>query len=317
MGPGAASGHSWSVTSSSSAGDHPTAANRVVPPASDLLALASEVAEEAAALVVDLRARGDLAVSTKSSPTDMVTEVDQAAEELIRSRLLAARPHDTILGEEFGLGTDPPQATGPAAAEASTPEAGPTTSAAGVGVRWVVDPIDGTTNFLYGHPGFAVSIAAEVAGRTVAGVVRVPFPDEVFTATAGGGARRNGEPISTSTRAELDRALVATGFSYEPDRRRRQGAVLASVVGELADVRRMGAASVDLCSVACGRIDAYWERGLKPWDHAAGALIATEAGAIVADLGGGPPGPGCLLAANPALWTPLADLLERAGAADA
>lgn len=298
------------MTDAPRAGDGGTAAARAVPAAHDLLALASDVAEEAAALVVALRARGGLAVSTKSSPTDMVTEVDQAAEQLIRTRLLAARPHDTILGEEFGLGTTADPATDPGTG--ATPP-----SPEGTGVRWVVDPIDGTTNFLYGHPGFAVSIAAEVAGHTVAGVVRVPFPDEVFTATAGGGARRNGEPIATGTLGDLDRALVATGFSYDPSRRRRQGAVLAAVVGQLRDVRRMGAASVDLCSVACGRLDGYWERGLKPWDHAAGALVAREAGAVVADLDGGPPGPGCLLAANPALWTPLAELLANAGAADA
>ena len=283
----------------------PPPASSAPPPAADLptpgelLALAREVADEAAELVVSRRARGNLAVSTKTSPTDMVTEVDRAAEQLIRERLLAARPHDRILGEEYGLGEDATQL-------GESP-----------GVRWVVDPIDGTTNFLYGHPGFAISIAAEVGGRTVAGVVRVPLPDEVFTATAGGGARHNGEPIAVGSVGELSRALVATGFSYDPERRTRQGAVLASVVGRLRDVRRMGAASVDLCSVACGRVDAYWERGLQPWDHAAGALIATEAGALVADLGGGPPGAGCLLAANPALWTPLAELLAEAGAADA
>ncbi len=302
------------MTSAPSADDRRDASLHGVPPAADLLALASEVAEEAAALVVALRARGDLAVSTKSSPTDLVTEDDQAAEELLRSRRLSARPHDTILGEEFGMGDAPTEALDTAAVATLAPAVG---TVADTGVRWVVDPIDGTTNFLYGHPGFAVSIAAEVAGHTVAGVVRVPFPDEVFTATAGGGARRNGEPISVSSLGDLDRALVATGFSYDPDRRRRQGAVLAAVVGQLRDVRRMGAASVDLCSVACGRLDAYWERGLKPWDHAAGALIASEAGAVVAELDGGPPGPGCLLAANPALWGPLAHLLDGAGAGDA
>lgn len=264
-----------------------------------LLGIAREIARDAAALVVARRAAGDFEVSTKSSATDMVTEVDRAAEQLIRQRLLAARPHDEILGEEFGLDGSSDQRAG------------------GAPVRWVVDPIDGTTNFLYGHPGFAVSIAAEVAGRAVAGVVRVAFPDEEFTATVGGGARRDGERISVGTVDEPSTALVATGFSYDPERRARQGAVVASIVAGVRDVRRMGAASVDLCSVACGRIDAYWERGLQPWDHAAGALIATEAGARVTDLGGGPPGSGCLLAANPALWSPMARLLSDAGAADA
>ena len=249
--------------------------------------------------MLDHRERGGFAVSTKSSPTDMVTEVDRSTEQLIREHLAAARPDDTMLGEEFGG------------------SAGSGTGRGSTGVRWVVDPIDGTTNFLYGHPGFAVSIAAEVAGRAVAGVVRTPFPDEMFTATLGGGAYRNGAPIACGNVADPAEALVATGFAYDRHRRQRQGAVLATVVGEVRDVRRMGAASVDLCSVACGRIDAYWERGLQPWDHAAGALIASEAGARVADLGGGPVGPGCLLAANPRLWAPLARLLADAGAAEA
>jgi len=291
----------------------------VTPPSPDaptpegLLALATEVADEAAALVVSLRARGGLAVATKSSPTDMVTEVDRAAEALIRERLLAARPHDTVLGEEYGLGEE----AGLGGDPTTTGAPDPADAGGASGVRWVVDPIDGTTNFLYGHPGFAVSIAAELGGRTVAGVVRVPLPDETFTATLGGGARRDGEPIASSSVDVPSQALVATGFSYDPARRRRQAAVLTSVLGDLRDVRRMGAASVDLCSVACGRVDGYWERGLQPWDHAAGALIASEAGARVADLGGGPVGAGCLLAANPALWESLAILLDAAGAADA
>lgn len=286
----------------------PPASAPTQPPApADLLALACDVAEEAAALVGGASRRRSLSVSTKTSATDLVTEVDRAAEQLIRSRLLAARPHDVVLGEEFGLGGD-----------TDAPAPGVTASAvAGSTVRWVVDPIDGTTNFVYGHPGFAVSIAAEIDGRTVAGVVRVPLPDEVFTAVAGQGAHRNGEPITAGRVADPAEALAATGFSYDPQRRARQGAVLASVVGRLRDVRRMGAASVDLCSVACGRVDAFWERGLQPWDHAAGALIAAEAGARVADLGGGPPGEGCLLAANPALWERLAPLLTDAGAAEA
>lgn len=270
-----------------------------------LLALAEEVAEEAAELVVRRRASGPMGVTTKSSPTDMVTDVDRATEDLIRSRLLSARPNDTILGEEFGLGEQSPHR------QATAGALGPS------GVQWVVDPIDGTTNFLYGHPGFAVSIAARIDGVTVAGVVRAPLPDERFSATLGGGAERNGEPLRVTTVQDPAQALVATGFSYDPERRQRQGEVLARVIGGLRDVRRMGAASVDLCSVACGRIDAYWERGLQPWDYAAGALIATEAGARVASLDGGPVDAGCLLAANPALWDRLVGLLADAGAADA
>jgi len=190
-------------------------------------------------------------------------------------------------------------------------------------VRWIIDPIDGTTNYVYGHPGFAVSIAADwtdpATGRPepLVGVVADPLHAEVFTAVAGGGAFRNGEPIRCSATTELRQALVATGFSYEADRRARQAGVLAHLLPAVRDIRRMGAASVDLCSVACGRVDAYYERGLKAWDFAAGALVAVEAGAIVADLDGGGPSEAFTLAATPAIHRPLAELLAGAGAADA
>ena len=169
---------------------------------------------------------------------------------------------------------------------------------------------------LYGHPGFNVSIAAEVGGETVAGVVHDVVHDEVFEATRGGGARRNGESIAVSSEAELGAALVATGFGYDPDRRRAQAQVLASVIGRVRDVRRMGAAAVDLCSVACGRVDAYYERGLNHWDLAAGELIASEAGASVGAIEGGPAKPGSVVAAPPALFEQLRVLLLEAGAAD-
>lgn len=259
----------------------------------ELLALATSIADEAASILVDGLSRARTLVDTKSTGTDMVTEMDRASEALILERILAARPDDGVLGEE---GTDRPGTSG---------------------VRWVVDPIDGTTNYLYGHAGFSVSIAAEVDGRAIIGVVHDPLHGEVFTAVRGAGAFRNGRPISASTETDLGRALVATGFSYEPDRRRRQAAVLGLVAPQIRDIRRMGAASVDLCSVACGRVDAYYERGLQPWDHAAGALIATEAGAIVGDLDGGSARFEFCLAAPPALFGPLRDLLIESGAADA
>jgi myo-inositol-1(or 4)-monophosphatase len=258
-----------------------------------LCRLAGQVAEEAADLLRDGLGRARLEVATKSTGTDMVTEMDRAAEALIVDRLLTARPDDGLLGEE---GTDRPGSSG---------------------VRWVVDPLDGTTNYLYGLPGFAVSIGAELHGRVVAGVVHDVVRDESFRATLGGGATRDGTPIGVSATKELGLALVATGFSYDPARRARQAAVLAQVVPMVRDIRRFGAAAVDLCSVACGRVDAYYERGLAPWDLAAGGLIAAEAGAVVSDFDGGPPSGDGVLAAAPGIAAALLALVAGAGAASA
>ncbi|MGE3620343.1 MAG: inositol monophosphatase family protein [Acidimicrobiia bacterium] len=255
-----------------------------------LLDLAAGLARSAGALLVAHRRTARREVATKSSPTDVVTEVDRASEALIVAGLRAARPHDGILAEE---GTDDPGSSG---------------------VRWLVDPLDGTTNYLYGHPGYNVSIAAEVEGRAVAAAVFDPVHDELFTATLGGGARCNGRPVSVGTGTELATALVATGFSYDAGRRGRQARVLAEVLPRVRDVRRMGAAAVDLCSVACGRVDAYYERGLAPWDLAAGGLVAAEAGAAVRGLGGRPAGPEGIVAAGPGLVDALVELLEAAGA---
>jgi myo-inositol-1(or 4)-monophosphatase len=265
----------------------------------DLLALAVEAAGRAAELLVDGLDRRRAEIETKSSATDLVTEMDRASERLIVEHLLAARPDDGVLGEEGGarVGTS--------------------------GVRWVIDPVDGTTNYVYRHPGFAVSIAAQQVDRegavvrTAAGVVADPTHGQVFTATDGGGACCNGEPIRPSGADTLATALVATGFSYDPDRRRRQAGVLAGVLPAVRDIRRMGAAAVDLCSVACGRVDAFYEKGLAPWDLAAGELIAREAGARVGDLHGEPPSGAFVLAAAPGLFEPLADLLRAAGADEA
>ncbi|MFN8039241.1 MAG: inositol monophosphatase family protein [Acidimicrobiales bacterium] len=263
-------------------------------PDRDALAdLALAMAERAATALVAGLGERRTAVDTKTSPTDMVTDMDRAAERIITEGLLDARPDDGILGEE---GTD---------------------RAGRSGVRWIVDPLDGTTNYLYGHAGFAVSIAAEQGGRVVAGAVVDPMHGDAFRAVLGGGATRNGDPVRCSEVADPAVALVATGFSYEPERRARQAAVLTQVLPRIRDIRRVGAAAVDLCSVACGRVDAFWEKGLAPWDHAAGALIAAEAGARVGDLGGGPPSTAFTLAAPPALFEALAELLRSAGAADA
>ena len=257
----------------------------------ELLDLAVGAATDAAALLVGALHVARATVDTKSTVTDMVTEMDHASEALLRERLLGARPQDGFLGEE------------------SDETAGTS------GIRWVCDPLDGTTNYIYAHPGFNVAVAAEDEHGAVVAVVVDPLLSDVFTATRGGGARRNGAVIACSGKgaAELGTALCATGFAYDPARRGRQAAVLAAVLPRIRDVRRMGAAAVDLCSVACGRVDAYWERGLAPWDLAAGSLVAAEAGARVA----GDAELGFTLAAPEPLFDPLRAILVEAGAAEA
>jgi myo-inositol-1(or 4)-monophosphatase len=257
-----------------------------------LLDLATDAALRAADLLLDGFEQARATVETKSTATDMVSEMDRASERLIVSTLLAARPDDGLVGEE-----------GSASAGTS-------------GLRWVIDPLDGTTNYLYGHPGWAVSIAAEDDAGVVAAAVVDPMHRDVFTATRGGGARRNGQPISCSTLDDVSTALVATGFGYAAERRRAQAEVLVELLPRIRDIRRMGAASVDLCSVACGRVDAYYERGLAWWDMAAGGLVAAEAGALVAAIDGGPAGPDAAstVAAGPGLFSTLRDLLSSLGA---
>ncbi|MCU1497116.1 MAG: inositol monophosphatase [Acidimicrobiales bacterium] len=256
-----------------------------------LLAIARPLAEEVAArLVTSLEGAGPL-ITSKSTITDLVTELDTWAEAHLVDRLLAARPDDSIVGEE---GADVVGSSG---------------------VTWSIDPIDGTVNFVHGMPGFNVSIGAQVAGRSVAGVVASPLHHDVFTATVGGGAFRNDRPIRVAEPASVARAVLGTGFGYDPERRRRQSEVLTRVIPQIADIRRVGAAAVDLCSVACGRLDGYWEVGLNPWDHAAGGLIATEAGARVEGLDGEPPSARFVLAAPAGIWDELLALLVEADAA--
>lgn len=256
--------------------------------ASELLELATAAARRAAELLVDGRSRARATTATKSSATDMVSELDGAAEALIRDLLLGARPGDGFLGEEGG------------SSPASSPD----------GIRWVVDPLDGTTNYLYDHVGWNVSIAAEDQHGGLVGVVVDPVRGETFAAIRDRGATRDGAPIACSDQEQLPLALCATGFGYDADRRRRQAAVLTAVIPQIRDVRRVGAAALDLCSVACGRIDAYWERGLGPWDLAAGALIAREAGATVRVE------EGLVLAAPPTIFDELRTVLVDAGALD-
>jgi myo-inositol-1(or 4)-monophosphatase len=256
----------------------------------DLVGLACELARAAGTLILEGRRRGLHDVRTKSTRTDMVTEYDRASERLITDGIRAARPHDAIVGEESGL------------------------HAGTSGVEWLVDPVDGTTNFLYDLPSYSVSIAARDDDGLAAGAVYLPVLGELFHATRGGGAFLNGEPIRCSDKDDAATALVATGFGYDPDRRRQQGAVIARILASIRDIRRFGAASADLCYVACGRFDAYFERGLAAWDLAAGELIAREAGAVVSGFDGGPAAPGDVVTANPALHPALLVLLQEAHA---
>lgn len=256
----------------------------------DLLALALDVARAAGELL--LRRPADLGVDTKSTPTDVVTAMDRASEELIVGRLLDARPDDGVLGEE--------------GAE----------RAGSSGVRWVVDPIDGTVNYLHGLPFWAVSLAAEEHGRAVAGVVHAPVLGWTYTAARGGGAWRDGRHLGGSGCTELARAVVATGFAYDSVRRGHQGNVAARLLPEVADLRRCGSGALDLCMAAEGLVDASYERGLSSWDFAAGGLVAAEAGLLVTGLHGQPAGAEMVVAAPPALAPALVALLEDFRAAD-
>jgi len=259
----------------------------------ELLEIAATIARRAAAFAWQRRRDGVEIAASKSSLSDIVTRADRETEQLIRDTLAASRPRDGFLGEESGGGSSQS------------------------GLTWVVDPIDGTVNYYYGIPAWAVSVAVvegdsdPATWRTLAGAVVNPVTGEAFTASAGGGARLNGERLHVTAGVELPLALVGTGFGYDAEVRRRQAAFVGELIGEVRDIRRIGAASLDLCSVAAGRLDAYFERGLNPWDHAAGALIAEEAGARVAGLDGGPADRRLLVAAAPDLFEQLHPRVER------
>jgi fructose-1,6-bisphosphatase/inositol monophosphatase family enzyme len=250
-----------------------------------LTALAAHLAVSAGTMVRTGRRHGVSDVHTKSTATDMVTEFDRASERLIVAGVLDERPDDSIVGEE---GT----------ARQGSSE-----------VSWLIDPIDGTTNFLYDLPGWSVSIAAATPEGTQAAAVYVPATEELFTATAGGGAWLNGAPIAPSPNSELATALVATGFSYLAERRLVQARRLVTLLPRIRDLRRSGSAAVDLCSVAAGRVDAYFEHHLGPWDLAAGELIARQAGCTVSATDGGPSTPESVLACTPALHSAMLELL--------
>ncbi len=228
-----------------------------------LKSVAERVAGEAAELVHEawtgMNAGRTVRVDTKSADTDVVTAVDHESERLVRARLAELRPDDAVLGEEGGGSVD----------------------TAGDGVTWVVDPIDGTVNFLYGLPWFAVSVAAQIGGVSVAGAVVEPASGRRWTAARGQGAFLDGRPLSVNAPTRLDLTLVGTGYAYKVERRAKQARFAAELTPRVRDVRRNGAASLDLCAVAAGWLDAYVEHGLGQWDWAAGALIAAEAGAVV------------------------------------
>jgi myo-inositol-1(or 4)-monophosphatase len=261
----------------------------------DLLAIAVTVARPAAALARRLRAGPVHQVTTKTTDTDVVTAADRAVERQLVADLRRVRPGDAVLGEEYGA-VPAPSGPGPGA------------------VRWLLDPIDGTVNYLYGIPWYAVSLAAELEGEVVAGVVRNAATGQEWTAAAGHGAWCDGARLAGSSQTRLRQALVATGFAYDPARRARQAVVVAGLMDQVRDIRRLGSAALDLCLAAQGAVDAYFEQGLNLWDYAAGALIAAEAGLVVAGLEGAAPGSRMLVAAPPALFRPLHDRLVALGA---
>lgn len=276
--------------------------------------LATDAARSAGELIMSMRASGDISTTTKSSAVDLVTNADRDAEQLIIDSLLSARPDDSVLGEEGGASV-----------------------IGNSGITWVIDPIDGTTNFVYGHTATCVSIAATVLvddlesqdqqvstswrgddtsplRQTVAAAVFNPFTNELFTAFAGGGSELNGTPIRIDTSAKLSTALVATGFGYSAERRREQAAALSRLLPHIRDIRRLGSAAYDLCLLAAGRVDAYYERGIQEWDVAAGILIASEAGAvIIGSADGKAAGTNLLVAAHPTLATAVQQLVSPEG----
>ncbi|HET8647558.1 MAG TPA: inositol monophosphatase family protein, partial [Vicinamibacteria bacterium] len=251
-----------------------------------LLEVACEVANTAGAVLLERFGGPASEVRAKSSPTDLVSEADLTAERALREALAVRRPEDGVLGEE---GSD---------------EAGST------GLRWVIDPLDGTVNFLFGIPQWAVSVACEDAEGTLVGAVADPLRGEMFTAQRGGPATLDGMPLVPSERDELARAMVATGFAYDAGVRAAQAEVAARLLPEVRDIRRLGSAALDLAWTACGRYDAFYERGLNPWDRAAGELICRSAGLEVRELAAAEGLPDGLLVAPRRLVEPLERLVS-------
>lgn len=255
--------------------------------ASDLLSIARTIALEAGALAARRRDEGVTVAASKSTPVDIVTEADRETERLIRARIADARPDDGILGEEGS------------------------TTAGTSGLNWIVDPIDGTVNFLYDIPHYAVSIAVvegdpdPLTWTGIAGAVFNPASGELYTAAVGGGAFLGERRIAVAPAVPLSQALVGTGFAYDSVVRGEQGGLVARLLPSVRDIRRLGTASLDLCFVASGRLNAYFERTLSPWDHAAGTIIAREAGAIVKGRGDAAPSREFILAGEPSVAAAL------------
>ncbi len=257
----------------------------------ELLELAVAVAREAGALQRD-RLHGPRAIETKSTSIDLVTDVDRACETLILDRIRSSRPEDSVLSEESGV-------------HARAGE-----------FCWVIDPVDGTTNYAHGFPHFGVSIGIERAREAIAGVVYDPMKDELFSTLRGSGAWLNGMPIQVSGITQLERALLGTGFAYDVHQARIDNIdYFTRFIKRAQGVRRAGSAALDLAYVACGRFDGFWELNLHPWDVAAGFLLVEEAGGRVSNLQGGPPKPVACVASNGHLHAAMLELLDAPGPA--
>jgi myo-inositol-1(or 4)-monophosphatase len=260
----------------------------------ELREVAISAAREAAVLAAEGRREGVVVAGTKSSATDIVTEMDRRVEALLVDRILTARPDDGMLGEEGAshVGSN--------------------------GVRWVLDPIDGTVNYLYGIPSWGVSVAAEIDGVGVVGVVAAPMLGETFVAVRGRGAHKHDQwgvhELRVNDPVELTGSLVGTGYGYTQERRIAQARVTSALLPYVGDLRRLGSCSIDLCYVAEGRFDAYYERGVHLWDYAAAALVVTEAGGVFGGLNGRGPSEDLVIAAGPNLYRGLHDVLRDNGA---
>jgi myo-inositol-1(or 4)-monophosphatase len=256
--------------------------------ATEALALATDAAREAGALLLELRRSPAAGVRSKSSATDLVSEADERAERAIVTAIRKRRPDDAVVAEE-----------GSSASGSS-------------GVSWYVDPLDGTINYLYGIPQWAVSICCADSAGSLAAVVYDPLRNELFGATRGGGARLGEDRVGVTDKSELASALIATGFGYDAAQRTVQGRILANVMGDVRDIRRFGSASLDLCWVAVGRFDGYFESVDKPWDWMAGALLVREAGGRVTELTPANPAFPRIIASGAGIHDRLVALLDRA-----
>jgi fructose-1,6-bisphosphatase/inositol monophosphatase family enzyme len=251
----------------------------------ELRSIAEQLARAAGDMALAGRKSGDVTATTKSSPTDMVTQYDKASEDMITDGLRELRPDDGIVGEE-GASRDGTS-----------------------GITWHIDPIDGTSNFYFDIPMWAVSIGAVDENGPIAGAVYAPALGDMFTAARGEGATLNGNRISVRENTLLSDALVCTGFSYHVSQREAHARRVATMVGQIRDIRRFGAAAIDLCFVACGRLDAYFEEHLNSWDLIAGQVIATEAGALVTNYSGDTATPQEVLASQPGVQKALIQLI--------